>query len=476
MVDVIVIGCGIVGAAIAMELSKYEVSVLNLERENDIAAGTTKANSAIIHAGYDPEPGTLMARLNVEGAKLAKHLCRELDVPFQRCGSFVVAFSEEERETLGMLYDRGKANGVTDLSLLTKEQALAMEPGLNRDIVGALYAQTAAICNPWEYALALAETAVQNGVVLKRSQEVRRIIRQEHGYRVVTNRGEFSTRYIVNAAGVSADVIHNMVASPAFRSIPNRGEYYLLDRVEGEDGVRHVIFQCPTRKGKGVLVAPTVHGNILVGPSSQDISERDDVSTTKEMLEFVKKRAKLSVPGLDLTKNIRNFAGIRAHTDREDFIIEEAKDAPGFVDVAGIKSPGLSAAPAIAKLVAEILENAGLCLKEKKAYLMRRNKRSFRDLSLAEKDALIQSDPSYGNIVCRCMTITEGEIRDCLHAPIPANSIDGVKRRCGAGLGRCQGGFCGPKVLEILARELGKKPEEILQDKDGSFVLTGKAK
>lgn len=480
MYDVIVIGCGIVGAATAFELSRCRLSIGILEKENDVAAGTTKANSAIIHAGYDPRPGTLMAKLNREGARMAETICRELNVPYRRTGSLVLAFSGEELTVLEELYRRGIANGVPDLRLISGEDVHRLEPNINENVAGALWAPGAAVVSPWEYALAMAETAVKNGAELHRSCTVTAIDAIPGGYRVHTSSGEFEARTIVNAAGVHSADIHNMAAAPAFSIRPSRGEYYLLDKCEG-GRVSRVIFQCPTRAGKGVLVAPTVHGNLIAGPNAEDVPDGEDVATTRSGMDFVAKMAAKSVPSVNLRNSIRNFSGVRAIAEKDgeafdDFIIAPAEGAPGFIDLAGIKSPGLSAAPAIGKMAAKLLEEAGLCLTPKQQFLLQPRPVRLKELSPEEKAEQIRKNPLYGRVICRCEGVSEGEIVAALHSPIPAISVDGVKRRCGAGMGRCQGGFCGPRVVDLIARERHVSPLEISQDKEGSILLTGETK
>jgi glycerol-3-phosphate dehydrogenase len=474
--DVLIIGCGIIGAATAYELSRYRLSVAVLEKENDVSDGTSKANSAIIHAGYDPEPGTLMARLNAEGSELAESLCRKLDVPYRKTGSLVLAFTDEDRSVIARLYERGLKNGVKGLELIDPETVFSLEPNVSRDIKGALYAKNAAIVCPWEYTLALAETAVKNGVRLFLETPVTAILPlPSGGYRVFSGSSAFDARFVVNAAGVHADEVHNMAASPEFTIKPSRGEYYLLDKSEGTR-VNSVIFQCPGTFGKGVLAAPTVHGNLIVGPNTEQVCDKEDTATTKSGLEFVKKTAQRSIPSVDFRKCIRNFAGLRAVSDSDDFIIRESRTAKGFIDLAGIKSPGLSAAPAAARMCAELLGSLGVKLEPKDVFIDSRMRIRFRELSPDEKNELIKQVPAYGNVICRCETVTEGEILDALKSPIPPQSIDAVKRRTGSGLGRCQGGFCGPRILSILARETGRDPTEILLDKSGTFVLTGETK
>ena len=472
MYDVVIIGCGIVGAATAFELSKYRLKVGIVERENDVACGTTKANSAIIHAGYDPVPGTLMARLNVRGAALARELCAALDVPYLPCGSLVLGFSPEDQAHLEELYRRGVANGVPDLALLTGDEARALEPNLSPTVTAALHAPTAAICSPWEYGLALAETAVRNGAELQLETAVIGLTPTEEGWRVETNRGVLEARYVVNAAGLEAQTIHEMAASPSFAIHPSRGQYFLLDKSEG-GRVGRVIFQCPNEKGKGVLVSPTVHGNLIVGPDAEPV-EGDDTSTTSAGLAFVRETALRSVPSVDFRTSIRNFAGVRASTGAKDFIIELS--APHFLDLAGICSPGLSAAPAIGEYAVELLGQAGLALERKEDFQASRKRIRFREMSPEEKAKLVAEHPAYGRVICRCETVTEGEILDALAGPIPPRSVDGVKRRAGAGLGRCQGGFCGPRVVELLAREQHRSPGDIPQERAGSWLLVRETK
>lgn len=472
MYDVLIIGCGIVGAATAFELSKYQLKVGIVERENDVANGTTKANSAIIHAGYDPMPGSLMARLNVRGSALARELCAQLDVPYLPCGSLVLGFSTEDEVLLKELFRRGTQNGVPGLALLTGDEARALEPSLSPAVTAALHAPSAAICSPWEYCLALAETSVRNGAQLHLETAVTGLTPTADGWRVETSRGVLEARYVVNAAGLDAQAVHEMAAPPSFTIHPSRGEYFLLDKSEG-DRVGRVIFRCPSRVGKGVLIAPTVHGNLIVGPNAEPV-KGDDTATTAEGLTYVRQTALRSVPSVEFRASIRNFAGVRASTDREDFIIEEA--APHFLDLAGICSPGLSAAPAIGEYAVELLGQAGLSLERKADFTASRKRVRFRELPPEEKARLVAEQPAYGRVICRCETVTEGEILDALSGPIPPRSVDGVKRRAGAGLGRCQGGFCGPRVLELLAREQGRSPGDIPQDKAGSWLLACETK
>lgn len=472
--DVVIIGCGVVGAACAYELARHKLRVCVLEASNDVANGTTKANSAIVHAGYDPLPGTKMARLNVRGTAMMGELCRKLDVPYRNNGSLVLSLSERDDKTLHKLYEQGLYNGVPGLTLLNREQTLALEPNLSPDVRGALFAPSAGIVNPWELCLALAETAVRNGAELRLSAPVTAIARTAGGFCLTTPGGTLTSRYVVNCAGVFSDRIAAMAGDRSFKIQPTKGEYFLLDKSEGTR-VEHVIFQCPSELGKGVLVTPTVHGNLLVGPNAAACGA-EDTANSAAGLDFVRASALRSVPGINFRDNIRNFAGVRANSDRPDFILEESAAAPGLIHAAGIRSPGLSAAPAIGLEVVALLRQAGLELHEKETYVDSRKRVRFHTLSDAEKNELIRRDPRYGRVICRCETVTEGEIVACLHTPIPPVSVNGVKRRVGAGMGRCQGGFCGPRVQEIIARELGIEPTAVPMDWEGTWVLCGETK
>ena len=341
-------------------------------------------------------------------------------------------------------------------------------------MTAALYAPTSAVCLPWEYCLALAETAVANGAELFLEHRVTGLERTGQGWRVLTDRGVFESRFVVNAAGVFAEEVHNLAAPAPWHIHPARGEYYLLDKSEG-GRVDRTIFQCPGQAGKGVLVSPTVHGNLIVGPNACPV-EGQDVSTTAGGMAFVRAAAERSVPSVDFRQSIRNFAGVRARAAAGDFIIGAAEGAPGFFDAAGICSPGLSAAPAIAEYLAELMGEAGLPLEEKADFKCERHHLRFRELPEAERAAVVERNPAYGRVICRCETVTEGEILAAIRSPIPPRSVDGVKRRAGAGLGRCQGGFCGPRVVELLCRELKLSPRDILQDRAGSYMLAEETK
>lgn len=475
MYDVVIIGAGIVGASIAFTLSQYEIRVLVLEKENDIAMGTTRANSAIVHAGYDPEPETLMARLNLRGAELTKEWCEKLGVHYRQCGSLVLAFSETDKEHLEKLLAQGQRNGVPDLRIIEKEELQVLEPNLHKNVLAALYAPTAAIVNPWEFAIQLIENAVRNEVVLERSCCVDRIVHHNEYYEIFAGSKKYEGKFVFNAAGLSADTVHNFVSKKAFEIYPEKGEYFILDKSEG-NFVNHVIFQCPTNKGKGVLVSPTVHGNLIVGPDSEPAKNEFETETTAKGLAYVEMMARQSVPDLLIRENIRNFSGLRAVTEHHDFIIQEAKDADGFFDVAGIKSPGLTSAPAIGEMMIGFLQEKKASLTKKARWKIYSLPKPFSKMTISEKAIKIKENPSYGRVVCRCETVTEGEIIDCLNALVPPVSIDGIKRRCGTGMGRCQGGFCGSRILEIMTEIQNRSPLEIIQDRDASRILLKETK
>lgn len=472
MYDVIIIGAGVIGCATAYELSKYNANVLLLEKENDVSMGTTKANSAIIHAGFDPDPGTDMAKYNVKGNEMIRNMVKDLDVPFNQIGSLVVAFSEEEVKTIKELYDRGIVNGVPDMEIWDEAKLKEEEPNIAPEAKGALFAPTAGVISPWEFALAMAEVAVKNGVELKVNTEVDNIEKMDGGYKVTTNNGTYEAKFICNAAGIQADEINEMINEKKFTITPNKGEYYLLDKNQG-DIVKHVIFQCPNEKGKGVLVSPTVHGNLIVGPNSENTNE-DDLSTTLDGLAFVSTQALKSVPSINYRESIRNFAGLRARTGVHDYFIYEGEK--GFFNLAGMASPGLSSAPAVAVDVVEWMQEEGLSKEEKKDFDGTRKVLRFKKLSHEERAKAIEENPLYGKIICRCETITEGEIVNALHRCIVPTTIDGIKRRCNPGMGRCQGGFCGPRVQEIIARELNMPLEDVIQDRNGTIIITGETK
>ena len=469
--DVIVIGAGVTGAAVARELSRYQTEVCVLEKEEDVCCGTSKANSAIIHAGYDAEPGSNMAKMNVRGNEMMDQLCKDLDIPFKRNGSLVVCIHEELLPGLNDLYDRGVKNGVPGMRLLSREEALEMEPNISDDVKGALYAETAGIICPFKLNIAMAENAAVNGVDFRFNTRVEKLKKEEDGlWHIRTNNGEYKAKYVVNAAGVYADVLHNMVSSQKINIIERRGEYYLLDRTVGNH-VSHTIFPQPTKYGKGILVAPTVHGNLLVGPTAIDQEDKDATNTTQFGLNEISAKASENVKNLPLRSVITSFSGLRAHEDHHEFILGEVKDAPGFIDCAGIESPGLTSSPAIGEFIGNLLRDR-LSLTEKENWIgIRKDILDPKKLSIEERNELIKKEPAYGQIICRCESVTEGEILDAIRRPLGARSLDGVKRRTRAGMGRCQAGFCSPRVMDILSRELGLPLTEITKSGGKSNIV-----
>lgn len=475
MFDIVVIGAGVSGCAVARELSRYNADVLVIDKCEDVCCGTSKANSAIIHAGFDAAEGSLMARLNVRGSEMMDALCEDLDIPFKRNGALVVCTHKEELSGLTDLYNRGVANGVKGLKILSKEEAFEMEPNLNGNVEGALYAPTSGIICPFHLTIALAENAAENGVKFKFDTEVTDIEKKNGYYVLKTNTGDIETKYVVNAAGVYADVIHNMVSEKKLKITARRGDYCLLDKTAG-NFVSKTVFSQPSKMGKGVLVSPTIHGNLIVGPTAIDIDDKESTATTREGLDDLIAKAGETVNNLPIRQVITSFAGLRAHEAGHEFIIEEVEDAKQFIDCAGIESPGLSSSPAIGEMVADILVKL-MNLKKKDNFISKRKGiLNPATLSIEERNKLIKENPAYGNIICRCESVTEGEIVEALHRIIPARSLDGVKRRTRAGMGRCQAGFCSPRTMEIIERELGIPQEEITKSGGESRIVVGRTK
>ena len=472
MVDVVIIGAGVVGCSIARELSRYDLQIQVLERASDVCEGTSKANSGIVHAGFDAHPGTLKAKMNVAGNEKMEALSRELDFPFQRNGSLVLCFAEKDRDKLEKLLEQGIANGVKELRIIEKEELRQMEPDISREAVAALYAPTGGIVCPFGLTIAMAENAAVNGVKFKLETQVFSVKRKENHYLVTTSRGEVECLAVVNAAGVYADTFHNMVSGRRLHIIPRKGEYCLLDKKVG-NYVHSTIFQLPTVYGKGVLVTPTVHGNLLIGPTAADIEDKEAVSTTGEGIADVQKRAALSVEKLPTKQIITSFAGLRAHEEGGDFVLGEPEDAPGFFDAAGIESPGLTCAPALGEYLAGLVAERLKAEKKENFVAARKGIPNMALASEEERKKLIAENPAFADVVCRCELVTEGEILAAIHRPVGATTLDGVKRRTRAGMGRCQAGFCSPRTVELLARELNRDMAEITKNEKGSEFLTG---
>lgn len=475
MYDIIIIGAGVTGCAVARFLSRYKAKVCVVERCEDVCCGTSKANSAIVHAGFDAEHGTLMAKMNLQGNLMMPQLAKDLDFSFIQNGSLVVCMSEEDLPRLQKLYENGVANGVQQLEIVDSRRLHELEPNVAAEAVAALWAPTGGIVCPFGYTIALAENAYANGVEFRFDTEVKGLSRNENGWAVQTDKGVLDTRYVVNAAGLYSDVFHNMVSAKKIHITPRRGDYCLLDRTTG-DFVKHTIFQLPGKLGKGVLVSPTVHGNTIVGPTAVDIEDREGVNTTAAGLNDLISKAGTTVQGLPIRQVITSFAGLRAHEDHHEFVLGEVEDAPQFIDCAGIESPGLTSAPAIGVAISDLLRDL-MGLEPNPDFIpTRKGILDPKTLSPEEYTELIKREPAYGQVICRCETVTEGEILDAIRRPLGAKSLDGVKRRTRAGMGRCQAGFCSPRVMEILARELGVDQSEITKSGGNSKLITGQIK
>ena len=473
--DIIIIGAGVTGRAIARELSRFDCSVLVLEKDEDLCTGTSKANSGIVHAGYDAKPGTLKAKMNIHGNELMPTLCQELDIPFKQIGSLVVCTDEANRDGIDDLYARGITNEVPGMKILSAEEVKAIEPNISDDVVCALYAPTAGVICPFRLNIAMAECAAQNGVDFKFDSPVTGIRKAGEKWIVETASDSYECSVVVNAAGCHSDELHNLVSEKKYHITPRRGDYMLLDRsVEGF--VKHIIFPQPTAMGKGILVTPTVHGNTIVGPTAVDIESKDEAPVTADGLVKVQEGSAKNIKGLPLKQVITGFSGLRAHEDGGEFILKEAEDCPGFFDCVGIESPGLTACPAIGEYMAALIAEK-LSLKQKETWngICKDVIKPF-ELSSEDREKLIKDQPEYGRIICRCETITEGEIIDAIRRPLGAKSLDGVKRRTRAGMGRCQGGFCSPRVMDILSRELGVPLDSITKSGGKSKILTGRTK
>ena len=474
MYDVAVIGAGVVGAMVARTLSQHNLKICILEKENDVAMGATKANSAIVHAGFDAKCGSLKAKLNVKGSEMMPQIAKEFGVKYKNNGSLVIGFDEEDRKTIEELLNRGIENGVKDLKVLEKEDLKTLEPNLSDNVICALYAPTGAIICPYELTVAAVGNAMDNGADLKCNFEVCAIKSLSDGYEILSKDTSVKARFVVNAAGIYSDKIAAMIGDNSFKITPRRGEYILLDKECG-NLVSHTIFRTPTKAGKGILVSPTVDGNLLTGPTSVDIEDKEDKKTTEEGFASIIKEANENVDGIPYGKTITSFCGLRAAGDTGDFIINSPRS--GFINVAGIESPGLSASPAIATMVQDMLKEQGLELEANPDFNpIRKPMHAFREASIEEKNRIIKENKAFGRIICRCETVTEGEILEAIRTnPKPAD-LDGVKRRTRAQMGRCQGGFCSPYSIELLSKELNIPCEKITKCGGNSKLITSKTK
>lgn len=473
MFDVAVIGAGVVGGMIARKLTSYDLKICILEKENDVAMGATKANSAIVHAGFDAKEGSLKALLNVKGSEMMKKITDELGVKYINNGSLVVGFDETDRISLAKLYERGVKNGVKGLKLLEIAEIVKLEPNISDEVTCALHAPTGAIVCPYDLAVAAIGNAMDNGAELLRNFEVTGVIKKDGVFTVSSNERDIKARYVINAAGIYSDSIAALSGDTSFKVHPRRGEYVLLDKECGKI-VSHTIFRTPNKMGKGILVSPTVDGNLILGPTAFDMEDKEDKSIAPDFFNSIYNEAKKSVKNIAPGKTITSFCGLRSVGSTGDFIIN-AKD--GFINAAGIESPGLSSAPAIAEYVAELLKKEGLELTENKSFNpIRKSSHAFREASIEEKNAMIKENSAYGRIICRCETVTEGEIIDAIRQNPQAVDLDGVKRRTRAQMGRCQGGFCSTYIIDLLARELNIPYENVTKFGGASIINYGKTK
>lgn len=473
--DVVVAGAGVIGAMTARELAKYKLSVCVLEKENDVANGASKANSGIVHGGFDPEPDTLKAKLNVSGVEKLFETAKMLNAPIKRNGSFVCAFNEDEDKHIKELFDRGIENGVEGMEILSGDKAREIEPQLSEKITSVLSVPSAGIVCPYELTIAAIGNAMDNGVELKCNFEISEISKKDGVFTVKSTDDEtVEAKYFVNCAGGFSDKIAQMVGDDSFEIIPRAGEYLLLDKTEGTR-VSHTIFQVPSKAGKGILVSPTVDGNLLTGPTAAVVESPESKHTTKAGTDIVIKLAAKSVPSVNFRNVITSFSGVRSSEKTGDFIIEESKAAEKFINVTAIDSPGLSSCVSIAEYVVDVLKNTGLELNENPDFNgNRENPHLFREMNDEQKNEYIKEHPEYGKIVCRCETVSEGEIRDAIKRNPPARDIDGVKRRTRSGMGRCQGGFCGPYVMKLIAEENGIPKENVTKKGKNSQMVIGK--
>ena len=473
--DVVIVGAGVIGGMLARELSKYKLSVCILEKENDVAMAASRANSGIVHGGYDPVPGTLKAMLNSQGVEMLFQAAKELHVPCKRNGSMVCAFSAQEEPLIDELYAQGQENGIPGLKILTGDQARAIEPNLSSEVTKVLHVTNAGIVCPYDLTIAAVGNAMDNGVSLLRNFKVSSISKKDDVFTLTSEKAQqVHSKYVVNCAGGYSDAVARMAGDDFFTIIPRAGEYMLLDKSEG-NSVSHTLFQCPTAEGKGILVSPTVDGNLLVGPTAKVVETPDSDDTTPAGLEEVARLSAKSVPSVNFRQVITSFTGVRASTKGGEFILKASDRVAGLVHAGAIDSPGLTCCVSIAKYLTEILAQQGLALNEKENWNgHRENTRAFRDMTDEEKDAFIKEHPDYGKIVCRCETVSEGEIRAAIRRNPPAFDIDSVKRRTRSGMGRCQGGFCSPYVMRLIAEEQGMNMEEVTKSGPGSKPLTGK--
>lgn len=475
--NVVVIGAGAVGCAIARELSKYQIEVTVVDKRDDIGGDASKSNSAIIHTGYDAAPGTLESQLVVAANPMYDELAKDLEIPFKRIGAVLPAFTEEQFEKLPAIKEKAFKNHVYDIEYLSKEEILKKEPELNPEVKGGLYIPRESIIDPFILVQALAENANENGVKFLLNTEVTDI-KVENGAvcAVETTNGTIQTDYVINAAALHCDDIAAMVGKADYKVVARRGQFYILDK-NTSCKVQKIVLPIPTKVTKGKLMTPTIHGNMLVGPTAEDLDDKVDVSVTTEGLDSIYADVSKMIPRVNVRDTITQYSGLRPNRNPEGLHVDTYDDLKGYVNLSGVRSTGLTLSVSMGKYVVERMKEIGCELTFKENFkATRRGIPRFHELSREEQEALIQENPAYGTVVCRCETITEGEILDAIHRPLGAKTVDAVKRRVRAGMGRCQGGFCGPKVIEILARELQIPTEEVNKNLNGSYMVVGKNK
>ena len=475
MFDIVIAGGGVIGGMVAREMTKYKLSVCIVEKENDVACGASKANSGIVHGGYDPEPDTLKAKMNTLGVEKLFETAEKLHVPIVRNGSMVCAFNAKEDETVKELYKRGLVNKTPNMQILTGDEARKIEPNLSQAITSVLWVRNAGIVCPYDLTIAAVGNAMDNGAELKLNFEIVQVEKTQGNFVITSQDGEtVEAKYLINCAGCGSDKVAKLCGDDSFAIIPRGGEYLLLDKAEGQC-VSHTIFQCPSVEGKGILVSPTVDGNLLAGPTAGVVASAESKEITQAGIDAVTRLAAKSVPSVQFRNVITSFAGVRSSEKNGDFIIGFSEKTENLLHVAAIDSPGLTSCVAIAEYVVEIMKNAGVKLEENPSFDgTREDPHAFRKMTDEEKNAYIQENPAYGKIVCRCETVSEGEIRYALRTNPPACDIDGVKRRTRSGMGRCQGGFCGPYVMKLIAEERGIPMETVTKKGKGSEMVVGR--
>lgn len=475
--DIIIIGAGAVGCAIARELSKYDIGVIVVDKRDDVGGDASKSNSAIIHTGYDAKPGTLESQLVVAANPMYDQLTKDLDIPFHRIGAILPAITEEQFEQLPAIKEKAFKNHVYDVEYLSREEILEKEPNLNPEVKGGLFIPRESLIDPFIFVQALAENAHANGTIFLLETEVTDILTEGGKVQgVVTTKGTIKADCVINAAALHCDDIAAMVGKADYKVVPRRGQFYILDK-KTSCQVKNIVLPIPTKVTKGKLMTPTIHGNMLVGPTAEDLDDKENTGVTTEGLDSILADVKKMIPGVNVRDAITEYSGLRPNRNPEGLHVDTYDDLGGYVNLSGVRSTGLTLSVSIAKYVAEQVKAIGWNLTLKEHFISeRKGIPCFHEMSREEQEAIIKENPLYGNIVCRCETITEGEILEAIHRPLGARTMDGVKRRVRAGMGRCQGGFCGPKVLEILARELGVPTEEINKNLDGSYMVTRKVK